>query len=345
MTGLETSRPAGGEPADRSLVLVLGPGRSGTSTMAGVLAHSGYVVPEPIGADETNPLGFFESAWVVEFHSVHLRRRGVDTLDTDPAALPLMSRVATSPAARTQLRAWLEPRLEEHRRLVIKDPRLVWFKDLWVDVARDLGVEPGFVVMLRHPAEVSASRNTYYGLRELAAVAGWTNVALLTELITRGGPRCFVSFPLLTAGWRTEIERVERDLGLVLTPGRDVVPHPVDAFIDPGLRRMAADWSDGAVPVALRDLAERAHGCLSGLTLGPDSARVDPEQLDELRADYAALHAEALELVHSSLRRARQDARRKALRSAHAPAEQPAPVRPGESSSLLGRIARGLRRR
>ena len=58
------------------------------------------------------------------------------------------------------------------------------------------------MIMLRHPAEVSSSRSTYYDAREVTAVAGWINVALMTERLTRGNRRALVPYSQLTADWR-----------------------------------------------------------------------------------------------------------------------------------------------
>ena len=59
----------------RKVVLVAGSGRSGTSLMAGILKHMGMHVPEPeVVADTTNPRGFGEPRWVVDFHETLLKR-------------------------------------------------------------------------------------------------------------------------------------------------------------------------------------------------------------------------------------------------------------------------------
>ena len=121
---------------------MLGPGRSGTSTMAGTLAHSGFYVPAAIKGNETNPTGFFEPRWAVNFHRRLLDEAGVRTLDTDPEALARLERTPQDPAVRDELREWLARSSSSTRRLVIKDPRMVWFHDLWLAAARALGVEP-----------------------------------------------------------------------------------------------------------------------------------------------------------------------------------------------------------
>lgn len=54
----------------RTLVLVVGTGRSGTSLLTGIVRELGYSVPQPeLNPNETNPRGFNEPRWVVGFQS------------------------------------------------------------------------------------------------------------------------------------------------------------------------------------------------------------------------------------------------------------------------------------
>ena len=67
-------------------MVVAGSGRSGTSLFSGVLQRLGYHVPQPeVPADPTNPRGFAESQWVVDFHTRLLRAAGVQVSDARPA--------------------------------------------------------------------------------------------------------------------------------------------------------------------------------------------------------------------------------------------------------------------
>lgn len=336
---------------ERGLVFVVGPGRSGTSTMAGALSFSGYTVPQAIKGNETNPLGFFEPRWVVNFHRQLLQRTGVRTLDTDPQVLERLSGALSEEKNRDEVRDWLAPRLEQHGRLVIKDPRMVWFRDLWVAAAQDLGVDPRFVVMLRHPAEVSASRSNYYDADEIPAVAGWINVALMTEQLTAGSPRRFVHYPNLTADWRTELARLRDDLGLVLDPAPEERPHPVDEFIDPKLRRMKPGWEDSSVPPYLQELGDRTFDVLGDLAEHGDSAAADDlaERLQALRAEYSRIHSDALALVAPTLKRVREDTTRKVRRRVLAQAakrqarQAPPPASPPAPQGLVHRVVRRAR--
>jgi hypothetical protein len=302
-------------PADhRELVCVLGPGRSGTSTMAGTLAHSGFYVPSAIKGNKTNPAGFFEPRWAVDFHRRLLDKAGVRTLDADPQAFGRLGRWTADPAIRTELREWLEKELAGHPRLVIKDPRMVWFHDLWMAVAPEAGVHPRFVIMLRHPAEVSGSRSEYYNLRQVPGVAGWINVALMSEQLTHGSPRVLVRYVDLTADWRRQAARVA-DLGLTLEPPPDTRPHPVDDFVDPGLTRIKPGWDQVAVPEFLQVLGDRAFVALGRIADHGESAEVD-EELDDIRRDYRTVFEDSLALVEARVVRSRRAAVRKAARKA-----------------------------
>ena len=74
-------------PVKRRVVFVVGSGRSGTSTMSGALQTLGMHVPQPeVQADDTNPKGFGEPQWVVDFHDELLKRCNVQVSDARPSA-------------------------------------------------------------------------------------------------------------------------------------------------------------------------------------------------------------------------------------------------------------------
>ena len=120
------SSPAS-NPSRRSLVLVAGSGRSGTSVFSGVLQRLGFRVPTPeVTPDATNPRGFAESQWVVDFHQAMLTAARVQTSDGRPSAWAETARVADEPRAR-ELRKFLKKQFADADHVLIKDPRLIWF--------------------------------------------------------------------------------------------------------------------------------------------------------------------------------------------------------------------------
>lgn len=283
------------------VVIVAGAGRSGTSTVAGSLTMLGLHLPQPeVPADETNPRGFFESRWVVDFHKELLNRSPVvRTLDSRPEALALAQTLPTAADAAI-LVDWLAEQLT-HEQVLVKDPRAFWFHDLWRGATAAHGAELAFLTMLRHPVEVAKSRDTHYtptdrgdGFRRQRAtanIAGWCHACLVTEEVTRPDPRVFVRYADLIADWRTTMAPVVDRLGLDVAIGAD--HHPIDDFIDSGLSRSESTWDSVDVPDTLRVVAEGVWEQMNALVADPTDTSVAPA-LAALRADYERLHDHAV---------------------------------------------------
>jgi hypothetical protein len=338
--------PEGG----RRILIVVGPGRSGTSTVAGALAMTGLEVPgESIKGNTTNPSGFYEPRWVVDFHKEFLAATDVADLDTSPKALQRIGAATSSSEVHDRLRSWLAERLETQPRLVIKDPRAVWFHALWASTCQDLGVEPGYVTMLRHPAEVAGSRQLHYQKaqveddrrKQVARIAGWINAALTAEQVTEGTPRNFVRYTDLVADWRSIITRIAETQHLDLQPGVDVSPHPVDAFIDPELHRVKSDWDAVGVPSWLSELGERTWTALTALA---DDGDTDANRaaVAEVRRAQAELIDTAEAMTSHERRRRERDAMKRARRQARGGADDAAPDR--RAAKKAQRAQRAARR-
>jgi hypothetical protein len=276
---------------------VAGSGRSGTSLFAGIMQRLGFTVPGPeVPADETNPRGFAESQWVVDFHTRLLKRSGVTVADARPTAWASTARTCLDEAVIAELRGWMQGQLARADHLIVKDPRISWFGPLWRRVADDLRAPPRFVTMLRHPAEVIDSKRRWYGGRqgEISRAAGWLNQTLFTERATRDAPRLFVRYDDLLADWTREVTRAGDVLDLELV--RSASPaamRRVHEFVDRDLRRSRVGWDDLALPEALRALTAETWQEVVG------ERRAD--SLDALRAAYTELYGEAEALVHSSI--------------------------------------------
>src|SRR6476659_9628488 len=101
-------------PDGRQLILVVGVGRSGTSLLTGILGQLGFHVPQPeVEADDTNPRGFSEPRWAVDFHTKLLQKQRVTVNDSRPAAFEKTGAVADDDAVRADLRGWLKEQLAE----------------------------------------------------------------------------------------------------------------------------------------------------------------------------------------------------------------------------------------
>ena len=269
----------------RLLLLVAGAARSGTSTAAGTLHHLGLDVPGPyLESNESNPRGFFESRWAVRFHNRLLDGAGLSRADARPVSYE-RAQAALDQRAAHRLDNFLRSH-DDLEQLVVKDPRTVWFQRAWAEAAARAGREIRFLSMVRHPAEVVRSRNTYYTdvtcdeeseRQSTLNLMRWVNSLLISERHTRDDVRAYVLYADLLADWREQMARVGDTLGLRYDPALDVRPHPVDGFVEPSLRRHDASWDRLPLNDDLRAIAQQVWDCHRALAADDDS--------DAVRAD------------------------------------------------------------
>jgi hypothetical protein len=290
---------------DRRLVLVFGVGRSGTSLVTGILGQLGFHIPQPeIKADETNPRGFGEPEWVVEFHQRLMRKLRVTVFDARPAAWEITGRVAGDPAVQAELRDWLAAELGHAEAVVVKDPRIGWFVPLWTGCSKDLGLPHSHLMMLRHPAEILASARRWYGdwQTDASRAAAWLNVMLETERTTRRDRRVFVAYEHLLTDWLGEIDRIGEtlDLPTLRRLDRDRLAE-VGEFVDPSLRRSRVGWEGLEVPASVRDMAEDVWGRLQQLAAPGGEPQDVHAALDSAQAAYISLYRDAEAIAQSSV--------------------------------------------
>lgn len=291
---------------EKRLILVVGSGRSGTSLFASVLKTLGCHIPQPeIKPDESNPRGFAESAWVVNFHYRMLRRAGVHMVDARPSAWAKTAQVGLEASVEGELREWLTPELERPEPVVIKDPRLVWFLPLWDVVGSGLGAQISYATMLRPPQEAYKSRQTHYTgrRRPSSAVAGWVNTMLHAERATRGSNRAFPRYESLLDDWTQAVTQVSQDLNLpILETVTANQQRAVNQFIDPSLRRSPSTWEDTGVHPQVSKMADDVWALFDRLPSAGDAEREEIiEQLDRRRDEYVQFYEFVESVAESSI--------------------------------------------
>jgi hypothetical protein len=312
-------------------------------------------VPQPeVKADDTNPRGFSEPRWAVDFHTRLLQARRVTVNDARPAAWDQTGTAVEDDAVYEELRDWLGGQVQQADAVVVKDPRTGWFLPLWTRASTDLGVEARFVTMLRHPAEIIASAVRSYGdwQKPASRAAAWISITLETERATRGSRRAFVRYEDLLDDWPRQVSRTAELLDLPSLSGGDLRARfpQVDDFVDPTLHRNRVRWDELEVPASVRDMAEEVWGVLQPLAdPGGDTPEVH-RRLDAARAAYGVLYAEAEAISQSSVSAVRP--RKKPAKPKPKPSPKPPPslkVRlarriPARQRKRIKRAVRSLRR-
>ncbi len=336
----------------RQLLVVAGSGRSGTSLFTGMTGVLGWHIPKPeVIANRSNPRGFGEPRWAVDFHNDLLARVDVNVDDGRPEAWDLTDALVEDDALVDQLRDWLELQLAEADRIVVKDPRLAWFFALYRRCAADLDADLTVTTMLRHPTEVLRSREIAYGTKtnNTTRVMGWVNMMLGIEHRSRVVPRAVVQYADLLTDWRGAFEAAEGTLRLGLLDDPAKVAEAGE-LVDPSLHRSVADWDELELPATTRHLAERVYdtyGRLVGATR-EGQAEVQPD-LDALREEYAAYFDECFDVARSRTgARVRRERRQTARRVRQEQREPETPALTTRARRLAGaarRRAGGLLRK
>ena len=245
----------------RSIVMVLGMHRSGTSLCSHILSMLGVDMADVIGVDRGSDRGHWERWEIVEFHD---------------RILALFNRGYFGPFHDFPLPVawWADPRVVQIRREIVafvekrmsrapfgfKDPRTVRLMPLWHQIFLELKLAPKIVLCLRNPAQVDRSLQARDGLapgigehRWLVYMMDFFRFAGAHEFCVLEYERWFdeprANLKKLTSLLGLEWQHSEADLDLVLAE-----------IVDPALRHDEADRRGAGQPLvrSFYELAARA---------------------------------------------------------------------------------------
>jgi hypothetical protein len=252
-------------------ILILGMHRSGTSALAGCLDALGATVGEPLlEVQADNPTGYFELAPVVEVHERLLRRFGINFFERPAAeggwsipALPNDWRShAAAREARDSLLRIVEKTFVKAGMFTIKDPRLCILMPLWIDILRDLRLEPRIVLIYRDPVEVAQSLEKRNGLCAEASALLWLFSNMRAEESTRSCARAATTYERLLEDPVREIERLASTLRIAWpTPP---APDRLAPFASPGLRHCRDNSGNPPADDSVEGIARRVYRYVAG---------------------------------------------------------------------------------
>lgn len=266
-------------------VLVLGMHRSGTSALTRVLNLLGCALPEAlVGPSEGNELGHWESASAVILNDEILASAGSNWNDWGP-----INADWRASGVRGQMVERATEVIREHKALgplfALKDPRLCRLADLWLDAADSAGVDMRVVLMLRHPAEVSASLES----RDLMAPGYgqllWLRHTLDAEHLSRGRKRVVCRFDRLLVDWQETIDRVRQGLDLALPRNSPAAHAEVDKFLARDMRHHDAREDAGLGLLGASDWLRRTFEIMRHWSDKGEEA-ADHAELDRIRTEF-----------------------------------------------------------
>jgi GT2 family glycosyltransferase len=279
-------RRSGGRMLGREAIVILGMHRSGTSALAQMAHRCGAVAPATLmtpGPD--NPSGFWESARLVGIADEVLAENGMtwDSIGRIPAA---WFRTAAGRRLVGRYRDALVEEFPGEGPILLKDPRLCRLLPLVREACDQAGIEPRYVLTLRHPWEVVSSLQARNGCSAERGIALWLEHTLAAEHGTRGCRRAMVSYERLLRGWRDVASHLREAAGVELHADA-AAAEDLDRQISDERRHHrveAAGWNPGG---ALRRRADACHRAMLRLEAGedPEATRV----LDRLRREVAVV--------------------------------------------------------
>lgn len=224
----------------RTLVLVIGMHRSGTSTVAGALGILGATMPATgLGLSEDNPKGHFEPKEIVALHDRVLAAAGMHWWDWDKFPDVWYDSAAAQPFV-DELVAIIRAEFGDAPLFVVKDPRTCKLLPLWRRAAALLNLNVAAVLPFRHPEEVARSLHARDRFPLPNTHMAWLRYVLEAERESRGMRRVFIRYEDLLVDGRLVMQRVVKTLQLRQLVQTEDSLYELDQFIEPDLRRSRA---------------------------------------------------------------------------------------------------------
>ncbi len=234
--GATTSPEQELEPTQRTVCVVLGMHRSGTSALARTFNLAGCDLPKTLmkGGNGNEP-GHWESQAIADFNDELLAAAGShwdDWLAIE--ATWYQSQRAAGLAARA--RSLIAEEADGSRCLVLKDPRICRILPFWLDVFSKMRFEPVFVVPVRNPLEVARSLQARDGFEQSLGLLLWLRHVLAAEADSRNFRRFFCSYDALLTDWAGLLSKAQKALGISFPKPAEAPDAEIDAFLSESQR-------------------------------------------------------------------------------------------------------------
>ncbi|NNM87770.1 MAG: glycosyltransferase [Phycisphaerae bacterium] len=261
----------------KTIIVVLGMHRSGTSSLAGVLNLLGIRAGDNcIPGDSSNPKGYFEDKVIHHVNSRLMVAMGAnwDTLGLNRAGFPDETTFEAIFADACEL---IRSRLEMTDIWFFKDPRTCRLLPFWQKIFRQLNLRELYLVCVRNPLSVAASLQQRDSMAPAHALLLWLEHIMLATEDTGHCARAVVDYDRLLADPREQISRIDRLLALK-TPQKilEDAQVAVGEFIEDSLRHSLRDIKALGRHPAVNGLIVEAFTLLSALAhdeLGPEEFR------------------------------------------------------------------------
>ncbi|MGL5489250.1 MAG: sulfotransferase family protein [Shewanella sp.] len=245
------------ENKTRRWILVLGMHRSGTSAIAGALAHNGIAFGDSFIElqGDVNEKGFWEHAELVAINEALLKELGAAWFDPFSLMTQFEQGWRPSDALFGRMCAFLRhPEFADAQQCGLKDPRLSVLLPCWQQAMSYMGDEACYLLMNRDMDQVARSLQKRDQMSLLLGQLLWGEYTFSAEAYTRNLPRCWLDYEVMLANPGAALAHIQLQLSLSTTASAD--------FIDPSMQRQLSRGSKNSRVTSLNVLADKiaAHG-------------------------------------------------------------------------------------
>lgn len=263
-------------------LMVLGPHRSGTSALSGVLSYLGGDLPKTLmPAGEGNARGYFESRRVMTFNDRVLNVLGSDWNDLSPLD-PGSITVQVFESLVSEAVEVLQDEFSAAKLPLLKDPRICRLVGFWTEAFSRAGYETLFIHTHRNPLETAQSLQKRDGIPIELGLLIWLRHVLDAEAATRGKVRVFTSYNGLLEDWRGQIAQIEHTLGLTFHRNTGKMRSEIESFLTGSLRHEQRTLEDVQKSAQVADAVRETFQILESWTGGAGDSS-DHGALDVLR--------------------------------------------------------------
>jgi lipopolysaccharide biosynthesis protein len=231
--------------AEKSIIVVLGMHRSGTSAFARALPVlgvnlGGNLMPAGVANDK----GFFEDLDVKNLNEQFLTALG-RRWDSLAPVQPEEMQGEVADRFRRLAAGHLRSKLGEGV-YGLKDPRMCRLLPFWRDVLVRVKASPVFVIVYRNPASVAQSLAARDGFVVEKCHLLWLEHMYSSLRYSAGAPRLVVDYDRLVDEPATELSRIAQISGLPFDPQSSRFAHYRDEFIQRALRHSRVSLEESA---------------------------------------------------------------------------------------------------
>jgi hypothetical protein len=237
---------------NRTVVMVLGTPRSGTSALTRMLPVFGIRLGDDlVSPNLNNPVGFWEDVAIQRINARLLELAGRHL------GWPVFRRERVEPSVEyagllQEARRLLREKLGNDEVWAFKDPRANRLLFFWQRVFADLNCQDRYILALRNPASVARSLVVSSGLKPATGLALWLECTVQAVQDTLGKPLVVVAYERLLADTHREILRVAQELGMEERLEEEEMVYYEGQFIDGTLQHV--DFSREELVRVAKDL-------------------------------------------------------------------------------------------